>query len=218
MALGCVARIDWKNMARRVALVALGAAILTFGIHNIHQVVGITEGGAIGAVLLAGHWLGIPASVASPFVDIACYALAFRLLGGRFLGWSALSTALVSIFYALWEHLPYLLPDLSSHPLIAAVLGGSMVGLGVGLVVRQGASSGGDDALALSIERMTGWRLSMCYLVTDLVVLGLSLSYIEPQRIAFSLITVCVSSPVIDWVSCVRLRRRPSRHAEAVEM
>ena len=42
-----------------------------------------------------------------------------------------------------------MLPDLSGHPLIAAILGGLFVGVGVGLIVRQGGSSGGDDALAL---------------------------------------------------------------------
>lgn len=190
-----------RAAAKRIAAIALGAGIATFGIHNIHQVVGITEGGAIGALLLAGHWFGIPASIAAPLVDIACYALAFRVLGGAFLGRSLICSAIVSGFYSLWEHLPRMLPDLGAHPLAAAVLGGAFVGVGVGIIVRQGASSGGDDALALSLERLTGWRLSACYLVSDISVLVLSLSYIPFERIAFSLVTVFVSSLLIEAVS-----------------
>ena len=83
---------------------------------------------------------------------------------------------------------------------IAAVLGGMFVGIGVGLIVRQGGSSGGDDALALVIHQLTGWKLARSYLFTDLVVLGASLSYIPARRIAFSLVTVTVSSLLIDWV------------------
>lgn len=185
---------------RRIALIALGSAVFTFGVHNIHDVVGITEGGVIGAVLFAGHWFGIPASIVSPLLDCVSYAVAFRVLGGGFLGWSVVSSALISLFYRLWESLPHLLPDLSAHPLVAALAGGMFVGVGVGIVVRQGASAGGDDALALTVSKLSGWRLSRCYLFTDLTVLALSLSYIPWSKIAFSLVTVTVSSLLIDGV------------------
>lgn len=192
--------LDPRDIARRLALIALGSAILTFGIHNVHQVVGITEGGVIGALLLVNHWFGLPSSIASPILDIVCYAVALRLLGAGFLGWSAVSSACIAGFYALWEHLPHLLPDLTALPLVASIAGGVFVGVGAGLVVRAGASAGGDDALALSIQKLSGWRLSRCYLVTDLSVLGLSLSYIPVTSIVFSLITVCISSPLIDFI------------------
>ena len=95
------------------------------------------------------------------------------------------------------------MPNLSAQPLLAALLGGAFVGVGVGMVVRQGGSSGGDDALALVIAQKTGWRLSRAYLFTDLTVLGLSLTYIAPLRIVWSLVTVTVSSLLIDFVKTV---------------
>ena len=158
--------LTWK----KILLIILGAGICTFGIHNIHQRTGITEGGVIGMMLLVERWLGI-----SP-------------------------TLSVSLFYKFWEFFPPMLPDLSEYPLAAAVAGGLFVGIGVGIIVRQGGSSGGDDALALTISRVTRWRLSRSYLFTDLVVLGLSLTYIPVFRIAFSLITVTISSFLIDLV------------------
>ena len=54
---------------KRLFWLVLGTAILSFGIHNIHQRAAITEGGVIGLVLLMNHWLGIPASIASPLLD-----------------------------------------------------------------------------------------------------------------------------------------------------
>ena len=174
--------------------IAVGAAICTFGIHNIHSQTGITEGGVIGMTLFANKWFHIPKGLVTPILDLSCYLLAFRFLGGKFIRISMISTLFVSLFYDLWEQFPYMLPDLSDYPLAAALLGGVFVGIGVGLIVRQGGSSGGDDALALSISRGTGWRLSRAYLFTDLVVLGLSLSYIPVIRIAFSVVTVMLSS------------------------
>ena len=195
--------LSWKKLI----FILLGAAIATFGIHNIHQQVGITEGGVIGAMLLVEHWLGFSPAYITPVLDVACYLLAWKYLGGQFIKISILSTAGVSLFYKLWEQFPPMLPDLSGHPLAAAVLGGLFVGVGVGIIVRQGGSSGGDDALALVISKVTKWRLSFAYLFTDLIVLALSLTYIPVTRIVFSVVTVTLSSFLIDQVQNLSLRR-----------
>ena len=176
----CTRALTRRNL-RRVAMIALGAAI-------------------IGGMLLINHWFGIPSSAATFALDALCYVLALRYLGWRFLVWSAVATSCTSLCYALWDQLPHLLPDLAAHPLAAALVGGCFVGIGCGLIVRQGGSSGGDDALALVISQTTGMRLSRCYLATDLSVLALSLTYIPVGKIACSLVTVTLSSLLIDRV------------------
>ena len=186
--------------ARKIFYIILGAMICSFGIHNIHQRTNITEGGVMGMMLLIDHWMHLSPAYITPVLDVSCYLLAFKILGGNFIKMSLISTSCISLFYKLWEQFPPMLPDLSGHPMIAAVLGGLFVGVGVGLIVRQGGSSGGDDALALVISHLTHWRLSRSYLFTDLTVLALSLSYIPVRRIVFSLVTVTISSYLIDWI------------------
>lgn len=199
---------------KKALLIILGAMICTFGIHNIHQQTGITEGGVIGMMLLVENWLGISPALITPVLDIACYLLAFKYLGGRFIKISVISTLSVSLFYKIWELFPHMLPDLSAHPLAAALAGGLFVGVGVGIIVRQGGSSGGDDALALTISRVTRWRLSRAYLFTDLVVLGLSLTYIPFTKIVFSVITVTLSSFLIDHIQEFNLNKLFRRTSE----
>lgn len=187
---------------RRFLALMLGTAILSLGMHSIHRRVGITEGGVLGMVLLLHHHLGIAPWLLTPMLDGICYILGWRFLGGDFIRLSLVSTLGASAFFRLWERLPYLLPDLTAHPLIAALLGGICVGVGVGvgLIVRQGGSGGGDDTLALVISQKMHCRLSHAYLFTDLSVLLLSLTYIPVGRILFSLITVTVSSLLIDLI------------------
>ena len=105
-----------------------------------------------------------------------------------------------SVFYRLWEHVGYLLPDMTALPLSAALVGGCLIGLGVGLVVRTGSAAGGDDAIALVISERTGWPIARAYLLTDFLVLGLSLSYIPLAGILSSLVTVTLSSFIIGKV------------------
>lgn len=185
---------------KKVILIIIGSMICSFGIHNIHQRTNITEGGIFGLMLLLEHWFNISPAYITPVLDFTCYLIAFRFLGSRFIKTSIFSTLCISAFYKLWEAFPPMLPDLSDHPLIAAVLGGIFVGVGVGLVVRQGGSAGGDDALALTISHVSKWHLSSSYLFTDITVLLMSLSYIPLMRIVFSLITVTISSNIIDWI------------------
>lgn len=189
---------------RRLGMIALGAAIATFGLYNIHQRTGITEGGVLGLLLFVNHWTGLPASLVSPVLDLLCYAAAFKVLGAGFLRTAVVSSAAMAAWFKVWESFPPMLPDLSPHPLAAAILGGVFIGVGVGLIIRQGGSSGGDDALALVINRLSGWGLARCYLLTDLTVLALSLSYIPAWRIAFSLVTVTLSSFLIEKVQNFR--------------
>ena len=190
---------------RTVLSIILGTAITTFGIYNIHQQADITEGGILGLILLFNFWLGMSSSILSPVLDALSYALGCRFLGKEFLKTSIFATICMAGFFRLWELFPPVLPSLAHYPLMAALAGGCFIGTGCGLVVRQGASCAGDDALALVISKVTHCRISRAYLLTDITVLVLSLSYIPAGRIVYSLITVTVSSFMIDFIQNFRL-------------
>lgn len=185
---------------KTVLSILAGTAILAFGMVNIHKRVHITEGGVLGMILLLNYWFAIPAALLSPLLDALCYLFGFRYLGKEFLIRSIAATLCLAGFLKLWESLPYLFPDLTEHPLIAAVAGACFVGIGVGLVVRQKASSGGDDALAMVISKLTRCKIARAYLATDITVLLLSLTYIPLGRIAYSFVTVTISSLLIDFI------------------
>lgn len=185
------------RQARRYACLLLGTAIVAFGLFNVHGQSGITEGGVFGATLLIQHWTGISPAVSEIVLDVICYAMGFAFLGRRFLVDSLIATCAYSGFFVLFESMGYMLPNLGHMPVLAAVIGALFVGVGVGLIVRQDAAGCGDDALALVISNRTGWGVSRAYLITDLTVLTLSLSYIPAAKIVCSLVTVTLSSFII---------------------
>ena len=188
-----------QNISHRLKL-AVGTAILSFGLFNIHSRCSITEGGVLGMILLLEHWFKISPSITGVILDFSCYFIGWRLLGNSFLKNAVFSTCCFSLWYRLWESTGYIMPDLSHMPLAASVCGAVFVGIGVGLVVKEGGAAGGDDALALVISKMAKCRISKAYLITDLTVLTLSLSYIPFSRIVYSLITVTLSSRIIDKI------------------
>lgn len=194
--------------AKKVCIVLLGSAVQAFGLYNIHAVSGVTEGGILGLTLLLRQWFEISPAISSLGLNALCYLLGFFVLGKGFILFSAVSGLGFAFVYRLLEFWPPLCPAIADMPLLAAVLGAAFIGLGVGLCVRVGAAPGGDDALAMSVNRLTGMKLRNFYLISDGVVLALSLSYIPLSRIMWSLLTVVLSGQMIDFVSRVNINRQ----------
>ncbi len=191
-------RAYWKQYRNRLPFLLGGAAILAFGMYNVHSQSGVTEGGVLGALLLIEHWLPISPAVSSVVLNIICYGIGLKCLGKDFAVCSVIATGAFTVFYGFLELFPPLLPSLAGKPLAAALLGGCFVGIGVGLAVRAGGATSGDDALAMAISSLSGIKVSRVYFISDISVLLLSLSYIPLSRIIYSLITVILSSFLIE--------------------
>ena len=186
-----------KEYLSRVSLTLSGSAVLAFGLYHIHSFSGITEGGVLGLTLLLQHWFGISPALSGLLMNLCCYLLGWKALGKEFLLYSALSAGGFSAVYRICEAFPPLWPCLAAQPLAATILGGVFVGVGVGLCVRGGGAPTGDDALAMSLSRLTKVPIQWVYLLTDLSVLALSASYIPLSRLGYSLLTVVLSGQII---------------------
>ena len=140
----------------------------------------VTEGGILGLTLLLEYWLGISPSVSGFVLTVLCY------------------------FWGIFEQFEPLFPDIGERPLFAAVVGALFVGGSIGLCVRVGGAPTGDDALAMSLERVFPVDIQWIYLISDLTVLAASLTYIPGSKIVYSLLTVILSGQVIGLMQKVR--------------
>ena len=179
---------EWKEALKRLTLknsiiTLVGSMILAFGLYHVHSISGVTEGGVLGATLLLEHWTGISPAVTGGIMNVLCYVLGWKLLGKEFIAYSALATVGFSGMYKICEQFPHLWPGLADMQLVDALVGALFVGVGAGLCVRIGGAPSGDDALAMSISHATGWKIQWVYLLSDLIVLVMSLSYIPVRRI-----------------------------------
>ena len=178
-------------------LIFLGSSFLAFGLYHIHSLAIITEGGALGLNLLLEYWFAISPAITNFLFNVLSYLLGLKTLGREFLARSALAALCFSLSYAVFEQYPHLWPQLVHYPLAAAVAGALFVGIGTGICVRQNAAVCGDDALAMSLSRITGLGIQWIYLISDTTVLLLSLSYIPAAKLAYSFITVFLSGQII---------------------
>ena len=200
-----------KRIIRRSLIAFLGSALLAFALYNVHSLSGVTEGGQLGLTLLLQHWFHISPAISGAVINGICYLIGWKTLGKPFLFYSAVATAGFSLTYWIFEQFPPLWPQLAQYPLIAALLGAILVGLGCGLCVRVGGAPNGDDALALSLNRVTKLKIEYVYMISDVSVLLLSLTYIPVKRIGFSLLTVLLSGKLVGIVQRLSLPKKKQK-------
>ena len=196
-----------QSFLRRSLLALTGSAILAFGLYNVHAFSGVTEGGILGLTLFLDHWLGISPSLSALVLNAACYLFGLKTLGFSFILYSFIAGGGFSAFYAFFEQFPPLWPALAHMPLLAAIVGALFVGVGVGLSVRAGGAPGGDDALAMTLGTLFHQPIERIYLVSDLLVLALSASYLPPANLACSLLSVIASGQLVGLVQRISIKR-----------
>ena len=188
----------------------LASAFLAFGLYHVHSISGVTEGGVLGLNLLIEHHFGISPSITNFILNVICYTVGLRILGKKFITYSFISSVGFSIAYRICEMGPHLFPALSEMPLLSSILGAIFVGIGAGLCVRVGGATSGDDALAMALSHVIKCKIEYVYLVSDLTVLLLSLTYIPITRIMYSLLTVFLSGKIIGLIQRMPCRFLPT--------
>ena len=178
-------------------IVLVSSAVQAFGLYNVHALANVTEGGLLGLNLLLEHWFNISPAITNFVVSALCYLWGWKLLGKTFIVYSAVAAVGFSGAYGVFEQFDPLWPQLYDMPFAAALVGALFVGITTGIVVRLGGAVCGDDALAMSISHVTGLRIQWVYLISDLVVLALSATYIPLGRLMYSLLTVVLSGQII---------------------
>ena len=203
----------FRGISFKYCLLTLAAsALLAFGLYNVHAQADITEGGVLGLSLFFDQVLHISPAVTATLFNILCYLFGFRVLGRRFIVYSAVATAGFAVFYAIFEHFPPLFPEIAEYPFLAAVSGAVFVGIGCGICVRIGGAPSGDDALAMALAHKLRVSIAWIYLISDLTVLSLSLVYIPLRRILYSLFTVVLSGQIIGFIE--NIKKEPIKNAE----
>ena len=167
-----------KNKSLEILYIILGSIVVSFAVCYIHSKTQLTEGGQIGIELLLQHWFNISPAYSSVFIDLLLYILGFIILNKKFRINAIIGTLTYSISFFIFERIDFSFPFLNNL-LLSSIIAGILVGIGCGMVVRHIGSCGGDDSLALILNKLLKLPLFICYFALDLIVIVFSISYIN---------------------------------------
>lgn len=177
-------------------MIALGTAIYAFGFVNFNMVNHLAEGGVSGITLIFHALFKINPAYTQILLNIPLFILGVKILGKRGMIYTIHGTVCLSVFIWLFQRMSFSI-DLAHDTLIAALLAGIFAGIGGGIVFRFGGTTGGGDIIGRYFEQKKGFALGQTLFVFDILVLTLSLSYIDIQHMMYTVIASFVFSQVV---------------------
>lgn len=177
------------------ALAGSGLVALAIAVFTVPN--DIAPGGVSGLATALAYLSPISVGVWALLLNVPLLLAAWRMFGLRSLGLTLLATVLLSAFIDLFGAL---LPGYTNNELLAAVAGGVLSGLGIGILFLRGVSTGGTDLLALLLHRFfPNIRSGLMLLLIDAAVVGIAVLVFRELEVAlYSAITIYISSKVID--------------------
>lgn len=156
----------------KYAMVLAGLAITAFGVVAFILSNDIMIGSTTGLGRIGEHFFGVPVSVAVAMVNGALFILALVVLGKKFAASIVVGTVAYPAFMGIFEPMENI-GNLTHDPIIATVYGGVICGIGMGLIIKSGASTGGTDVIAIILNKKFGWPLSIpMYAVDGLILIS----------------------------------------------
>lgn len=187
---------EGRQIARDYAVLVLGtlAAAISFNLFFIPY--DIAPGGVTGIATVAAHFLPLGVGFLSFVINLPLFMAGFRSVGWRFALRSFVAMMLLSLFI---DTLPQF--DLTGNQLLATVFGGVLLGVGLGLVVRAGATTGGTDMAASLLHRYVSFlSIPVILFGIDAVVVMIAAMVFGLEAGFYALIALYVSSKAMDMV------------------
>lgn len=154
------------------AFILTGSILYATAVNVFTVPANIAPGGATGLSVLLNHLFGLPVGVGILLINLPLFILSWQRLGKRFLFKTVLATA---IFSVVIDMTVVFLPAYRGNPLLAALYGGVLSGLGLSFVLLRGATTGGSDIAAkLLVSRFPALRVAPVILAVDALVIVLA--------------------------------------------
>lgn len=193
-------RVDLKKEGRQLAkdylLVALGSFLLAFSLTSFFIPYDIAPGGVSGFSTVVASLVPVSVGVLSFLFNLPLFLLGYKAVGLRFAVRSFISMTLVSVFI---DALPP--ADLTGNIMLASMFGGVIMGMGLGLVVRAGATTGGTDMAANMLHKILPFlTIPVILFMIDALVVVIACLRFGIQAGFYALISLYVSTIAMDAV------------------
>lgn len=186
-----------KKKIRDLLLIIIGTFFLCVSVQMFILPYNILSGGVAGIAVAAQPFLHIDKTLAANTLTLCLLGIGSVILGREFFVTTVFSSVLYPIFNSILLR-TLVIPNI--EPVLASFYGGLLGGIGVGMVMRAGASTGGMDVPPLVINKLTGFKISTLVLLTDGLTVLLGYFAYGIEAVLVGLISVFATSYAINRV------------------
>lgn len=183
---------------KKLLLITVGAFIMALGVSVFLVPSKVAAGGVTGISTVIYLKTGIPLGVSYLIINVFLFLWGFKTLPKKSLVYTVYATLISSVFLDFAEKYGILFDDF----VISSVYGGALTGLGIGIVIINGASTGGVDLLSVILnKKFPGVSVPLIILLSDIVIVTLSaFVFSDFSLILYSFVALFVANKVMDYV------------------
>lgn len=182
--------------AKRCAGILLGSLITAVGLNALEIPNRIAAGGAAGIATIVYFLTGLEPGLMIFLINIPLLLISGFIVGWRFSWYSVIGGLATSG----WVYATSRLPVWTDNAFLAALYGGVVTGIGIGIVFRSHGSTGGTDLLARLLNHFTGLPIGQALLLIDASIVTLAGFVFGAELAMYALIAIFVTTRVIDFV------------------
>ena len=186
----------WER-ARQLGMIVAGNALYALAVCMFIVPNNLITGGSTGIALFVNRLTGCPVSVFSAVFNGLVFVAGGFGLGREFALTTALSTVVFPLLLGALENVPHL-AIVTDTPLLAVLFAGLLIGCGIGLVIRAGASTGGMDIPPLILQKKLRIPVSAgIYFFGGCILLG-QLLFRPVENVLYGVVLMIIYTTVLD--------------------
>lgn len=184
-------------MFKRGLFIILGAILVAIGLEYFLVPNNIIDGGVIGLSIICSHLFNKPLGLFIFFLNLPFLYFAYKKFGKTFLCCTFFAVTMLSIFSYILHHIPN---TATEDLILACVFGGLIVGIGVGLIIRNNGSLDGTEIVSIRLAEKYGFSVGEIVMVFNIFILGSAGFVFGWDRSMYSLLTYFIIFKMIDVV------------------
>ncbi|OJG82271.1 hypothetical protein RV10_GL000092 [Enterococcus pallens] len=189
----------YHDFATRLSVAVVYAFLASIAVNFFYQPGNIYSSGLTGfaqiLTTLSHQWLGhtIPVSITLFALNIPLFILAWFKIGHKFTIFTFVTVFLTSFFM-------HIIPEtqLTNDPIICAIFGGAIMGVGIGFALKNGLSSGGLDILSITIRKKTGRSVGSISIIFNVMIMLIAGILFGWQYMFYSALSIFMSGKLTD--------------------
>ncbi|WP_189015658.1 YitT family protein [Paenibacillus marchantiophytorum] len=187
-------RMTKSTLLRRSVFLFIGAALMSVGLEIFLVPNKIIDGGITGISIILSYLTHWQVGIFLTTLNIPFLFIGYKMIGKTF----ALSTFFAILVMSIGTALLHPVKELTNDPLLAAVFGGIILGIGVGMVIRFGGSLDGTEIIAILVSKKLPFSVGEIVMFFNLFILGSAGFVYSWDRAMYSLIAYFIAYKMID--------------------
>ena len=194
----------WKRRILQFGLLLLGNAIDAMGIALFILPAGFIVSGATGMGRILHYALhgAISVSACVMIFNILLFLLAWGCMGKHMAATIVIGTFTFPMFLDLFEHIPAF-NNLTDNPILSMICGAMCLGVGTGMVIRAGGSTGGADVIPIILHEKKDLPIAPVMYVLDCIIMLFQIPWATKEQILLGILTEFITAIVLDKVQVI---------------